>query len=121
MLLGPALLVEGAPPALTGTSVAGFAYLSLAATALAYVLWFQGIRRLPAAAPPLLGLAAPVTGAAIGWAVLGQDLSPLQLLGFALALGSIAYGATLGTPPDAGRTADRGAVPVRAPEAVGAP
>jgi drug/metabolite transporter (DMT)-like permease len=28
-----------------------FAYLSLAATALAFVFWFNGIRRLPAAAP----------------------------------------------------------------------
>jgi hypothetical protein len=35
---------------------------------------FDGIRRLPAMAPPLLGLAAPVRGAAIGWVALGQSL-----------------------------------------------
>ena len=60
------------------------------------MLWFNGIRRLPAAAPPLLGLAAPVTGALLGWVVLGQSLSPVQLAGFVVTLGAIAYGALLG-------------------------
>jgi hypothetical protein len=74
VLVPLALGVEGAPPLPTTGSLVGFAYLSLAATALAFVLWFDGIRRLPAMAPPLLGLAAPVTGAAIGWVALGQSL-----------------------------------------------
>ncbi len=88
-------VIEGAPPSLDGRALVGFAYLSLAGTALAFVLWFNGIRRLPAAAPPLLGLAAPVTGAVLGWAVLGQSLSPLQLTGFAVSIGAISYGASL--------------------------
>ena len=50
----------------------------------------------PAAAPPLLGLAAPVTGAVLGWVVLGQALSPVQLTGFVVTLAAIAYGASLG-------------------------
>ncbi len=91
-----ALLVEGPPPELTGRDLLGIAYLSLIGTALAYVLWFRGIRRLPAIAPPLLGLAAPVTGAVMGWIVLGQALSPVQLAGFAVTLSAIAYGATVG-------------------------
>lgn len=91
-------VVEGLPPPLTGRNVAGFAYLSLVVTALAFLLWFDGIRRLPTAAPPLLGLAAPVTGAVLGWAVLGQSLSPLQLTGFAVTLAAIAYGASLRPP-----------------------
>ena len=65
------------------------------------MLWFNGIRRLPAAAPPLLGLAAPVTGAVLGWVVLGQSLSPVQLTGFVVTLGAIAYGATLPARPHA--------------------
>ena len=89
------LFVEGTPPSLSGRNVAGFAYLSLVGTALAFVLWFNGIRRLPAAAPPLLGLAAPVTGAVLGWAMLDQSLSPLQLTGFVVTLAAIAYGASL--------------------------
>jgi probable blue pigment (indigoidine) exporter len=88
-------LAEGVPGTLTGSNVAGFAYLSLAATAVAFVLWFNGIRRLPTAAPPLLGLAAPVTGAALGWAILDQSLSPLQVTGFVVTLAAIGYGASL--------------------------
>jgi probable blue pigment (indigoidine) exporter len=96
MILVPlTAIVEGAPPSLTGSDIAGFAYLSLVATALAFVLWFNGIRRLPVAAPPLLGLAAPITGAVLGWAILGQTLSPLQLTGFVVTLTAIAYGASL--------------------------
>jgi probable blue pigment (indigoidine) exporter len=100
------------PPALTGRNVAGFAYLSLAGTALAFVLWFNGIRRLPTAAPPLLGLAAPVTGAVLGWIVLGQSLSPLQLTGFVVTLGAIAYGASL-RGQELAETTERMPLPVR--------
>ncbi|HEU4546130.1 MAG TPA: EamA family transporter, partial [Microlunatus sp.] len=113
LLLGGALLVplalaaEGRPPALTGGNVVGFAYLSLVGTALAFLLWFEGIRRLPAAAPPLLGLAAPVTGALLGWVILRQSLSPVQLAGFVLTLGAIAYGALLGASAAVGDDARR--------------
>lgn len=118
LLLGSALLaplawyLEGPPPALTGVNLVGLAYLGLVATGGAFVLWFRGISRLPAAAPPLLGLAAPVTGAALGWLVLGETLSGLQLLGFALTLGAIAYGALLPSAPAPNRppaTLQRGA------------
>ena len=98
VLVPMSLVFEGAPPTLTGRNLVGFAYLGLVGTALAFVVWFNGIRRLPAAAPPLLGLAGPVTGALLGWIVLGQSLSPLQLVGFAIALGAIAYGTTLRVP-----------------------
>ena len=102
LLLPLALAVEGAPPVLTVTNVAAFAYLTLVATALAFLVWFSGIERLPAAAPPLLGLAAPVTGAVLGWLVLGQDLTPMQLVGFAITLATIAYAA--GVPVDRARS-----------------
>jgi probable blue pigment (indigoidine) exporter len=90
------LIVEGPPPALDERALVGFAYLSVVATGLAFVVWFAGIRRLPASAPPLLGLAAPVTGAALGWIAKGEALSPVQLVGFAITLGAIAHGARLG-------------------------
>jgi probable blue pigment (indigoidine) exporter len=92
-----ALVLEGVPADLTGRNALGFGYLSLVGTAVAFVLWFSGIQRLPTAAPPLLGLAAPVTGAALGWIVLGQSLSPVQLAGMAITLSAIAYGATVGS------------------------
>lgn len=95
VLLPLAAIVEGMPPAPTASNVAGFGYLSLVATGLSFLLWFNGIRRLPTAAPPLLGLAVPITGAALGWVILGQSLSPAQLTGFVITLGAIAYGASL--------------------------
>jgi probable blue pigment (indigoidine) exporter len=108
VLVPLAAVVEGAPPSPTVGNVAGLAYLSLAGTALAFVLWFNGIRRLPAAAPPLLGLAAPVTGAVLGWAILDQGLSAPQLVGFVVTLGAIAYGASLRPPaPDASSPHER--------------
>lgn len=99
VLLPVALVVEGRPPHLTAPGIVGFAYLGIVATGIAYLLWFDGIRALPAAAPPLLGLAAPVTGAILGWAVLGQALSGVQLLGFGITIGAIARGATLPDRP----------------------
>jgi probable blue pigment (indigoidine) exporter len=90
------LVVEGAPPSLTARNIVGFAYLGLVGTAIAYTLWFNGIRRLAATSPPLLGLSAPVTGAVLGWVVLGQSLSPIQLAGFVLTISAIAYGALVG-------------------------
>jgi probable blue pigment (indigoidine) exporter len=103
LLLVPlALAVEGPPPVPSGRNLLGFAYLGLVATGAAFVVWFAGIARLPVAAPPLLGLAAPVTGALLGWLVLGQALSPVQLAGFAVTVGAIAYGATLATGSSGG-------------------
>jgi probable blue pigment (indigoidine) exporter len=99
-----AILIEGTPPALTGKNIAGIAYLSLAATGIAFALWFNGVRRLPTQAPPLLGLAAPLTGAALGWLILDESLSTVQLAGFTLTIASITYGATLRTVPS--RTLD---------------
>jgi probable blue pigment (indigoidine) exporter len=103
VLVPLAIAVEGLPASASGANLAGFAYLSLIATGCAFVVWFNGIRRLPTQAPPLLGLAAPVTGALLGWIVLGQDLTRLQLTGFVITISAVVYGATLGaaapTPP----------------------
>ena len=106
VLLPLALLVEGLPASPTAGNVVGFGYLSLVGTALAFLLWFNGVRRLPPAAPPLIGLAAPVTGAVMGWVVLAESLSALQVLGFAITIGAIAYGALLRT--NVAASAERG-------------
>ncbi|MEH3079230.1 MAG: DMT family transporter [Quadrisphaera sp.] len=46
LLVAPvAALAEGAPPALDGAGLAGLAFLSLVATALAYAAWFTGLAR----------------------------------------------------------------------------
>ncbi|MCC3272278.1 EamA family transporter [Arthrobacter zhangbolii] len=88
-LLPLALLVEGPPPALTGINLAGYAYLCLIGSALAYSLWFRGLHRLPASSAALLGLLSPVVAAAAGWLLAGQALSPGQCLGAAVVLGAL--------------------------------
>ncbi|MET7699349.1 EamA family transporter [Streptomyces sp. NPDC005485] len=93
LLIAPlALLVEGAPPALDGRAVSGYAYLALANTAVAYWLWFRGIGRLTATQVTFLGPLSPLTAAVIGWAALDQALTPVQLAGMALAFGATVFG-----------------------------
>lgn len=98
------LMVDGQPPLPDGLELAGFAYLSLVATGGAFILWFRGIRMLPTPAPPILGLAAPVTGAILGWVLLGENLTVIQILGFLLTIGAITYAATHGATPAAAGT-----------------
>ncbi|GGM97686.1 putative blue pigment (indigoidine) exporter [Actinoplanes campanulatus] len=92
LLLPVALLVEGPPPALTAPNLLGYAYLSLVGTALAYTIWFAGVERLPAAQVSLLSLLSPVMATAVGWAALGQTLTPVQLTGMTLAFGAVVWG-----------------------------
>ncbi|MFG2726317.1 EamA family transporter [Streptomyces canus] len=104
LLIAPlALLVEGAPPALDGRAVGGYLYLALANTAVAYWLWFRGIGRLTATQVTFLGPLSPLTAAVVGWAALGQTLTPVQLAGMALAFGATVAG-QLGVRPTAGRS-----------------
>lgn len=93
VLIPLALVVEGAPPSLEVRNIVGFTYLAVVGTAVAFALWFRGIARLAPVAPPLLGLAAPMTGALLGWVLLGQGFTVSQSLGLGLVIGAIAYGA----------------------------
>jgi probable blue pigment (indigoidine) exporter len=93
LLIAPlALLVEGPPPALDGPAVGGYLYLALANTAVAYWLWFRGIGRLSATQATFLGPLSPLTAAVVGWAALGEALTPVQLAGMALAFGAAVAG-----------------------------
>ncbi|MEU5532562.1 EamA family transporter [Streptomyces sp. NPDC020362] len=105
LLIAPvALLVEGAPPALDGPAAGGYLYFALANTAVAYWLWFRGIGRLTASQVGFLGPLSPLTAAVVGWAALGQALTPVQTAGLALA-----FGATLAGQLSAGRGIAKGA------------
>ena len=98
MLFGGVLLTivaavaEGAPPALDGKGVAGAAFVSLVGTALAFVVWYEGLRRLSAGTVGVIGLLNPVTGVLLGALVAGEHLTPWQVLGIALVLGGIVVG-----------------------------
>ncbi|MFF7768163.1 EamA family transporter [Streptomyces massasporeus] len=93
LLIAPlAFLIEGAPPALDGRAVGGYLYLAVANTAVAYWLWFRGIGRMTATQVTFLGPLSPLTAAVVGWAALGQALTPVQLVGMGLAFGATVAG-----------------------------
>lgn len=93
LLVPLTLAVEGAPPPPDPGVVVGTLWLGVVGTGVAFVLWFRGIPRLPVAAPPLLGIAAPVTGVILGRVLRGEVLSAVQQAGFLLSVAAIAYGA----------------------------
>ncbi len=92
LIVPAALLVEGTPPTPDPPALAGYAWLTLAGTALAYALWFRGAARLPVTQVSLLGALSPLTAAALGWAVLGQAMTGWQLAGFVVAIGATVAG-----------------------------
>jgi probable blue pigment (indigoidine) exporter len=92
MLVPMALIREGAPPMLEGAELAGFAYVSMVATALAFVAWFSGLRQLDAGTVGLIGLLNPVTGVLLGVLVAGETLATQQIVGLALVFVGIVIG-----------------------------
>ena len=59
------------------------------AAVVAYALWFRGIARLPSVAVSSLGLLSPVTAVLLGWALLGQAMKGVSLVGMLVVLASI--------------------------------
>lgn len=112
VLVVPALLVEGAPPALTTGGLLGFGYVSVVATALAFAAWFTGLRHLDAGTVGLIGLLNPVTGVLLGVLLADEALTARQGLGLVLVLA----GVLLGQPSVARRIAP----PPRTPDRVDA-
>jgi len=90
LLLVPiTLIMEPALPALTLDNWIGFIWLGLVGGALAYIVWFRGLSRLEASAVAPLGFLSPLMATILGWAILGQALSALQLTGMVVVLFSV--------------------------------
>jgi probable blue pigment (indigoidine) exporter len=105
VLLPLAVAVEGPPPALSAGTVAGFGYVTVVATAVAYIAWFAGLRHLRAATVGLIGLLNPITGVLLGTAVAGETLDARQVCGLILVF----VGVLLGQPVMARLMIRRGA------------
>jgi probable blue pigment (indigoidine) exporter len=103
VLIPFAVVVEGAPPALDLPAIAGFAYVGLFATAIAFTAWFTGLRHLSAATVGLIGLLNPVTGVLLGVLVSGEVLTGRQVIG----LGLVLLGITLSRPARGSRVEAR--------------
>lgn len=92
LLLPVAGLVQGPPPALDGQAILGFGYLSIVATAVAFLAWFSGLRYLPSATVGLLGLLNPVTGVILGTLLASETLGVQSLSGMAMVLAGVFLG-----------------------------
>jgi probable blue pigment (indigoidine) exporter len=90
IFLLPIAAIEGLPDVpMTLTNVAGYLWLGIVGTVIAYSLWFRGLGMLDVSVVTFLSLLASVSAAAIGWIALGQELTALQVVGGVLALGAV--------------------------------
>jgi len=92
MLLPFALLIEGVPAPPTPLELAADAWLTIVATAIAYLAWFTGLRRLPAQRVGLVGLLNPVTGVLLGTLVAGERLAVAQWIAIVIVLSGVVVG-----------------------------
>jgi probable blue pigment (indigoidine) exporter len=90
LLLVPVVAVtEGLPTTVTVTNLAGFAWMAVVGTGAAYVNWFRGIQRLPVSVVSFFALLSPTVATLLGWVILHQSLTPVQLGGAALVLSAV--------------------------------
>lgn len=90
LMLVPVLLVfEGLPQQLTFENAAGFLWLAIIGTGLAYALWFRGVGALPVAMTSFLVLLSPLVATILGWIALSEGLTPMQLSGMVLVAGAV--------------------------------
>ncbi|MBF2051263.1 MAG: DMT family transporter [Leptolyngbya sp. IPPAS B-1204] len=64
-------------------------YLGLIPTALAYSLYFRGMRHTPATVASIATLLEPLTSTLLAWWLFGEQLGSLGLIGALLLIGSI--------------------------------
>ncbi|WP_206832357.1 DMT family transporter [Alicyclobacillus fructus] len=69
---------------------AGVLYLGVFSTAGAFLLWNEGLRRMPAGSGGVYFFLQPLVGTALGWWVLGETVTASFWLGALLILGGVA-------------------------------
>jgi probable blue pigment (indigoidine) exporter len=89
LLLPAALFFEPPLPSLSQTHVLGLVYLGVVSAAFTYVLWFRGVARLEPALVSSLGFLSPLSAVLIGWLLLNQSLSVLQMFAMLIVLASV--------------------------------
>jgi probable blue pigment (indigoidine) exporter len=89
MLVPLVLVAEGIPTTISAINLAGFVWLGVIGTGLAYANWFRGIAKLPISVVSFLGLLSPLVATIAGWLVLDENLNPIQIGGVALVLAAV--------------------------------
>ena len=85
-------LLRGGLPQVRTSELPYIALIALVNTALAYLLYFSGLQKLPAQSVALMSYVDPVSALLFSALFLGESLTPLQLLGAALILGGALLG-----------------------------
>lgn len=88
LLLSP-VLASGAGQLATPGSLLLVGWLGLVTTAVAYLLFARGLRRLPASTVGTLSLAEPLTAATLGLLVVGERPAPAAVVGALLLLAGL--------------------------------
>ncbi len=92
LMLTPWLLTAG-PGLITGRALLTVAWLGPVTTAVAYMLFVQGLRTVSAATAGTLSLAEPLVAAAAGIGVLHERLTVPAVIGCGLLAGGLAFAA----------------------------
>ena len=82
-------------------------YLGVVPSALAYAMYQRGLRHLPASTGTVVTLIEPLTAAVLAWAMFGERLTPLGMLGGVLLLASIVVLSRRGVEAPGGRVDER--------------
>jgi probable blue pigment (indigoidine) exporter len=89
MLLPIALWYEDFPEVLTVLNISGYAYLSLVGGVFGYFVWFRGIEKLNPVTTSFLGFLSSVSACLLGYLILGQSFTQLQLVGSIAIIASV--------------------------------
>ena len=98
-------LKQGLAVAITPGDLAPILLLGIVNTGIGCYFYFSSIGQLPAQTVAILGYLEPLSALLFSAALLGERLSPLQVVGAALILGGAAFGELAGqrqAPPAAG-------------------
>ena len=90
LILTPVALATGLTSTTDPVALAVLLYLGAVPSALAYGLFFTGIRSVPGAVASIVTLLEPLTATALATAFLGERLSPGALAGGVLVLAAVA-------------------------------
>jgi drug/metabolite transporter, DME family len=90
LLLTPVVLSEGLSLPPDGGTLAVLLYLGLVPSALAYGLFFTGVRTVPGAVASIVTLLEPLTATVLATAFLGERLAPAAVAGGLLLLAAVA-------------------------------
>jgi DME family drug/metabolite transporter len=90
VLLTPVALVAGLRFTAEPGALAVLLYLGIVPSALAYTLFFTGLRTVPGAVASIVTLLEPLTATVLATAFLGERLAPAALAGGLLVLAAVA-------------------------------